>query len=295
MEFVVFLAAYVVRRKLDQANLFAADSLWRKRFASAHTVSPGREARLGRGLIIIAIPALLLGLAEIFLRSAGWSLAVHPLAFLLLLGLMGTPGLGGVLDGYTDAWRKGDVQAAWRQVSDLLPPGERYQASSPEQMHRVLSTTLIGLIFERFFVVAFWYVVAGVGGAFTARALIALRDHWPHAAARPGFGRLADWVNYLPGRLLGLTFGVAGDLAGWLKNGKSAILSRSGNNKQTLMTAANSALTGYELQPERFSELHPEDWPDFGRRSLAAIRGLLNRSMLVWICALALLVIAGVI
>lgn len=295
MEFVVFLAAYVIRRKLDQANLFATDSLWRKSFAPSHTVAPGREASLVRGLFIIAVPALLLGLSEVFLRFAGWSLVVHPLAFVLLLALMGTPGLGRVLELYTDAWRKGDIQAAWRQVCDLLPPGERYQASSPEQMHRVLSKTLVGLIFERFFVVAFWYVVAGMGGAFTARALIALRDHWPHAAARPGFGRLADALNYLPARLLGLTFGIAGDLAGWLKGGKSAILSLNGNSKQTLMAAANSALTGYELQPERFAELHPEDWPDFGDRSLAAIRGLLNRSMLVWICALALLVIAGVI
>jgi AmpE protein len=295
MEFVVFLAAYLVRRKLDNANLFSGDVLWRKSFAPAHKVAPGREARLGRGLLIIAVPVLLLGLGEFFLRDAGWSLAVHLFAFLLLLGLMGTPGLGSILDEYTKAWRRGDMQAAWHQVNDLLPPEERGAASSPEHMHRALSETLIGLIFERFFVVAFWYVIAGVGGAFTARALIALRDHWPHAAARVGFGRLANGVNYLPARLLSLTFGIAGDLAGWLKGGKSAVLSFSGENKQTLMAAANSSLTGYELDPERFSKVHADDWPDFGNRSLAAIRGLMNRSMLVWICGLALLVIAGII
>jgi len=295
MKFVVFLVVYVLRRKLDLADRLTGDVLWRKSFARAHTVSPGREASLTYGLVLIAVPAVLLVLAEVFLRSAGWSLVVHLLALVLMLSLMGTPGVGGALDAYTDAWRRGDMQAAWHQISHLLPAEERGAATSPEHMHRALSKTLIGLIFERYFVVAFWYVVGGIGGAFVARALIALRDHWPQAAARPGFGRLANGLNYLPARLLILTFGIAGDLPGWLKGGKSAVLSIGEENNQVLMTAANSALTGYELEPERFSGLHQDAWPDFGDRSLAAIRGLMNRSMLVWICLLALLVIAGVV
>jgi len=295
MEFVVFLAAYILRRKLDNANLFAADPLWRKSFSHAHSVAPGKESSLARGLVTILVPSLLLALSEIFLRQAGWYLAIHPVAFLLLLLLMGTPGLGDMLDGYSDAWRKGDMQSAWLRVSDFLPPAERGAASAPEQMHLALSKTVIGVIFERYFVIAFWYVVAGIGGAFAARALIALRDHWPHAAARAGFARLESGLNYLPSRLLGLTFGIAGDLAGWLKEWKSAVLSPGTDARRTLMTLANSALTGYELEPDRFSRVHPQDWPDFGNRSMTAIRGLMNRSMLVWICALAVLVIAGIV
>ena len=187
------------------------------------------------------------------------------------------------------------MQSAWRQVRDFLPVQERGAATSPEAMHRSLSKQLIAQIFERYFVIAFWYVIAGLAGAFLSRALIALRDHWPHAAARPGFGRWANVVNFLPARLLGVTFGIAGDLSGWLRDGKSVLLRAGATNRDALMVSASSALSGYELEPERFSSLHPESWPDFGERSLAAIRGLLNRSMLVWICLLALLVIAGVI
>lgn len=295
MEFVVFLAAYILRRKLDNANLFVADAFWRKSFSHAHSVAPGRESSPARGLVIILVPTILLVAGESLLHDAGWSLVIQPFALVLLLLLMGTPGLGSMLDAYIDAWRKGDMQSAWRQVCDFLPSTERGAASSPEQMHLALSRAVIGMIFERYFVIAFWYVVAGVGGAFAASALMALRDHWPHAAARAGYGRLANGLNYLPSRLLGLTFGIAGDLAGWLKGGKSAVLSLNSDARQTLMAVANSALTGYELEPERFARLHPQDWPDFGDRSLAAIRGLMNRSMLVWICALALLVIAGIV
>jgi len=295
MEFLVFLLVYTVRRKLDQANLLRGDALWRSSFAPAHTVRPGKESHLVKGLLTIGLPTVLLGTGEFLLRDAGWSLLVHPLGFVLLLVLMGAPGLSSMLDAYTDAWRRGDMQAAWRAVRDFLPIAERGAATSPEQMHRSLSKRLIGLIFERYFVIAFWYVVGGLAGAFVSRALIALRDHWPQAAARPGFGRLANWVNFLPARLLGLTFGIAGDLSGWLKQGQSALLTASKPNSEVLAASASSALSGYELEPERFSSMHPQSWPDFGERSLAAIRGLLNRSMLVWICLLALLVIAGVI
>ena len=38
-----------------------------------------------------------------------------------------------------------------------------------------------------------------------------------------------------------------------------------------------------------------DEWTAFGGRSLRAVRDLLNRSMLVWICILALLVISGVV
>lgn len=294
MEFLVFLAAYAVRRKLDNAGVMAGDNLWRKSFAPACQVLPGKEAGLGRGLLLITVPALLLGVAELVWRDTAWSLVIHPLGFLLLIGLMGIPGIGVALDEYTAGWRRGDMRAAWHQVQHLLPPKERGDASSPGQMHRAVAENLIALVFERYFVVAFWYVIGGLAGAFAARALVALRDHWPDVAARPGFGRLADVVNFLPAKLLILTFGIAGDLAGWLKGGKSAALSLSGKNKQMLMAGANSSLTGYELQPERFSEVHPDGWPDFGERSLAAVRGLMNRSMLVWICMLALLMIAGI-
>ena len=295
MEFVVFLAAYIVRRKLDNSNLLVADRFWRKSFSHAHSAASGKEASLVWGLVVIAVPTLLLVLCEILLRQSGWSLAVHPFAFVLLFVLMGTPGLGKMLDVYIDAWRRGDMQSAWHQVSDFLPPADRGAASSPGQMHQALSKTVIGVIFERYFVIAFWYVVAGLGGAFAARALIALRDHWPNAAARTGFGRLVNGLDYLPSRLLGLTFGIAGDLAGWLKSGRSAVLTLHSDARQTLVAAANSSLTGYGLEPERFSRLPAQDWPDLGDKSLAGIRGLMNRSMLVWICALALLVTAGVV
>ncbi len=295
MTLVLFLIAYLTRRKLDAANTWSGDPLWRAAFRSGGQTRPGKESVKWKGLLMIAVPAILLAVAERSLEDMGWRVAAWPIEIALLVLLMGAPGWRSTLDAYSRAWARGDMQAAWHHVKDSLPARERGVAASPDEMHIILSRTLIVSVFERFFLVAFWYVVGGVAAAFLARGVIALRDHWPQAAARPGFATLAEVLNWLPARLLSFTFGLAGDLAGWVGEGKRVLTGVMLKTDQVLMGAANGALTGYALDPERFSRIHPDEWANYGQRSLDAIRDLLNRSMLLWICMLALLVIAGVI
>lgn len=245
--------------------------------------------------LIVLVPALLLGLMEWYLDKLGWRMAVYPVEFVLLVLLMGAPGWRSRLEAYSEFWSRGDMQAAWHHIKDNLPARERGAAASPDEMHLSLSRVLMVNVFERFFLIAFWYLVGGIALAFLARGVIALRDHWPQASARPGFAALAEVLNWLPARLLSLTFGVAGDLAGWAAEGKRVLVDVTLKTDQVLMKAANAALTGYALDPGRFSRIHPEEWSSYGRRSLDGIRDLLNRSMLVWVCLLALLVIAGVL
>ncbi|MDX1551296.1 MAG: regulatory signaling modulator protein AmpE [Marinobacter sp.] len=295
MTLVVFLLAYLTRRKLDAANAWSGDSFWRKAFHASGGSPAGRETGKWKGLLIIGVPAVLLAVTDGYLRALGWRVATYPLEFVLLVLLMGAPGWRSTLEAYSESWARGDMQGAWHHVKDNLPARKRGAATSPDEMHLILSRTLLVNIFERFFLIAFWYVVGGPAVAFFARGVIALRDHWPQAAARPGFAVLAEVLNWLPSRLLSVTFGVAGDLAGWMNEGKRALVGIKLKTDQVLMAAANGALTGYALDPARFAQIHPDEWADYGRRSLDAIRDLLNRSMLVWICVMALLVIAGLL
>ncbi|MEC7376741.1 MAG: histidine kinase [Pseudomonadota bacterium] len=295
MELIVFLLAYSVRRRLDSLDRLQGDELWRRWFHNGRKARAGHEADIYAGLALVLLPALILGLAEYLLVVSDWRMAAYPADFLILVLLMGIPGWRQLLRAYAEAWQRGDMQAAWHHVKDRLPAAERGAALSPEAMHLSLSRALLVSVFQKFFLVAFWYVVGGVALAVLARGLVALADHWPQAAARPRFARMAEWAGWIPARLLALTFGIAGDLAGWLREmGKS--LSGVGTKAgDVLMISASGSLTGYALEPDRFSRLHPEDWTSFGGRSLAALRDLLNRSMLVWICTLALLVISGVV
>lgn len=295
MVLVVFLFAWLVRRRLDLSGTLSGDQVWRVWFHSGRSAEAGREVEIRWGLVRVIGPALLLAGLVWTASVYGWRMSLYPLEFLLLLVLMGAPGWKPLLRAYSEAWSRGDMQAAWHHIKDCLPADERGQAVSPDEMHLALSRKLMVAVFERFFLVAFWYVVGGIGLAFLARGLVALQEHWPQAAARPRYARIAGLASWIPARLLACTFGLAGDLAGWLKESRSVLFSSGLSTDQVLIRAANGALTGYALDPARFARVHPDEWTAFGGRSLKAIRDLLNRSMLVWVCGIALLVIAGVV
>ncbi|MBK1887535.1 histidine kinase [Marinobacter sp. DY40_1A1] len=295
MILVVFLIAYLVRRRLDSLNAISGDELWRRWFRQGTVVKAGRESSIGAGLFLIVVPALLAALGIYALGLYGWRLAAYPLEILVLVLLMGSPGWRQVLEPYAEAWRKGDMQAAWHFIQERLPANERGAAASPDIMHLALSKALMLAVFQRFFLIAFWYVVGGIGLAIFVRGLVALSEQWPQAGARPWYTKACEWFSWVPVRMLSITFGIAGDLSGWLRESRAAMAGVTKKASEVLMISANGSLTGYALDPARFSRIHQDEWASFGGRSLSAVRDLLSRSMLVWICALALLVIAGVV
>ncbi|SOB75915.1 AmpE protein [Marinobacter sp. LV10R510-11A] len=295
MILVVFLIAYLVRRRLDSLNTISGDELWRRWFRHGRVAKAGHESGTLNGLLLVAVPALLAALSVYVLALYGWRIAAYPLEILVLVLMMGAPGWRQSIEPYTEAWRKGDMQAAWHYIQERLPASERGAAASPEVMHLSLSRALMLAVFQRFFLIAFWYVVGGIGLAIFVRGIVALAEQWPQAAARPRYLKACEWVNWVPVRLLSITFGIAGDLSGWLRETRAGIAGITKKTPEVLMISANGSLTGYALDPARFSQIHPDEWASFGGRSLSAVRDLLNRSMLVWICVLALLVIAGVV
>lgn len=223
MILVVFLIAYAVRRRLDSLNTVSGDELWRRWFHQGSVVKAGRESNIVSGLVLVAVPALLVALCVYVLALYGWRVAAYPLEIFVLVLMMGAPGWRQAVEPYAEAWQKGDMQAAWHHIQERLPAGERGAAASPEGMHISLSKALMLAIFQRFFLIAFWYVVGGIGLAIFVRGLVALAEQWPQAAARPKYLKVCEWINWVPVRLLSVTFGIAGDLSGWLGEARAAI------------------------------------------------------------------------
>lgn len=295
MILVVFLVAYVVRRRLDSLNVISGDAIWRRWFHHGSRVKPGHESGILIGLFLVLVPALLVALSLSALASYGWRIISYPVEILVLVLLMGMPGWRTALTSYVRSWQRGDMQGAWHHIQDRLPADDRGAAASPNIMHLSLSRALMMAVFQRFFLVAFWYAVGGIGLALFVRGLVALAEQWPQAAARPRYLRACEWVNWIPVRLLSLTFGIAGDLSGWLGEARTILTGIGRKTSDVLMISANGSLTGYALDPERFFRVQPDDWASFGEQSLSAVRDLLNRSMLVWICTLAVLIISGIV
>lgn len=294
MSFILLLIAYGVRRLLDGSQEAGLDSVLRRVLARA----PGREAehesRVMVPSILLIICVALVALIDIGLSRSSWWMLTWPLDLLVLVYAMGVPGWRNPIRAYVEAWRRGDAQAAWHHVNHLIPAAERGAASNPEALHRSLARQFICVVFERYFFLIFWYVLLGPAGVVGARLTLAWRDHWPHPATRVPFARIVSGLAWVPARLLTFSFGIAGDLNGCLRQTRKKLLNPRVRSNDLLFMGANGALSSYSLDPERFASAHPDEWPDYGERSMRAVRDLLNRSMLVWICALALLAIGGV-
>ncbi|MDC0663924.1 histidine kinase [Marinobacter sp. SS21] len=295
MQLLIFLLAYFLRRQLDAAGRVDSDRLFRELFSRLATGPQQRGERISSPLLLLGGLAVALFTLDWWARARGLGVLAYPLQGLVLVALMGAPEWKGVLRAYREAWSRGDMQGAWHHIRAHLPASEQGKAASPDTMHLQLCRRFMVMVFERYFLLAFWYVIGGVGAVLFVRGLIALREHWPQAATRTRFAVGVEVAAWAPVRLLSFSFGLAGDLAGWLREGRQNLVNASVRADDVMMAAANGALTGYALDPQRFSQLHPDDWLDYGRRSLVAIRDLLNRSMLIWVCLLALLVIAGLV
>ena len=60
MSLVVFLFAYVIRRRLDRADHLAGDEVWRSWFHRWSRVEAGQEGSVWKGMMLVALPSLAL-------------------------------------------------------------------------------------------------------------------------------------------------------------------------------------------------------------------------------------------
>jgi len=124
---------------------------------------------------------------------------------------------------------------------------------------------------------------------------LAVRNHYPSAPVRERFEQWVNLLAWVPAHLASFSFGVAGDLSGWLNEQRRENRHPGEQRRAWLLRAASGALSSFALDPRQFERYHPEAWSDYGHRSLLAVRDLLNRCMLVWIALLAVLAIMGLL
>ncbi|PAV25093.1 AmpE protein [Tamilnaduibacter salinus] len=295
MTFFAILLGYLIRRGLDASGRVGSDAVFRLWFSRMPPSRAGREHRAWPGVAILLGAVLLAVLIGFAFRY--WHLSFLQWFFdaLMIALLLGRPGWKQALTGYGQAWRRGDAAQAWREVQALLPASVRGDALEPRVMHLALCRQYLVQTFEHYFMLLFWFAVLGLPGLILSRLALALRDHWPHPGGRAVFERPVTLLAWIPARVLALSFGIAGDLAGWMSDRRQNLFRFGGQVEDLLFDSANGALSSYSLDPDGYQRVHPDGWPDYGARSLQAVRDLLNRSLLVWISAFAILAILGIL
>jgi len=277
----------------------------------------GYVARTLSGLPLFLV-AVVLPTALIALLSWWLCVAVSPGALLLiyvpiLLLSFGPCNFSRDIDQYLDAARRQDNVAAREWIDRFHEPvtvsRESAALSGWTQLHREALSTIGFVVLQRYFSVLFWFFVAGPAGALFYRlaavhqeaAAIGTVDGEPVPRAAFSWRYWLDW----PGsRLLMLSWALVGHfdqaiavlkrglfrrlpLSLWLGAGLTGAL---GAPVEPLVSVTVGDEAGHTANEQNRSLVLSNDATLF--KVLTAVQPLLSRTLLLWVCASAVVALA---
>src|SRR5690554_6032901 len=288
MWFVLLLVTYVIQRRF---NLVLGRQLddWALRLQHWFKHRLPAQASEGWGLFTAAVllPVLGLGLVSFLIQDWLFGLAYLFLQLFILFLTLGSPLQKEQFNAYLEAWRAQNYEAAYRYAREI-----GYVSDEPlrdeTQLHWQVWRAFLEQTFARYFSVFFWFMALGAVGALATR----LVNHAAHSgqteSLRAVAARVDHLVQWVPSRLLALTFALVGNFVEAVRNSLNEMIDPSGASSRVLQQAAAGAL-GMRGIPEQGKV----EFQDKDAQSLLSLRDLLNRSVLVWFMVLAALVLAG--
>jgi len=239
------------------------------------------------GVIITLSGPLLL----IILIDYGLSELFFPLSYLfalaILLNSFGPVFLDQSLDAYVEALDAEDDVQARHYAGELC---HSVAAPDPEKDEQ----EIIGSIFidanERLYAVIFWFIVLGPFGAMLYRLVNSLKFKYQdvHGAYADSVRQLNHILNWPSVRLVALGNALAGNMIeameAWRVNDNSSF-----NVNETVLIASGFGALHYRPETDaKDDSLDRSYW-------IRASQGLINRTLIVWLTALGIMTIAGVL
>ena len=225
-----------------------------------------------RLLLVLLIPVAIVGVLAAVLPVGFWLV----FATLVLLYSLGRDEFAPETTAYTLACNDGawDVALvkAQKQGADVhgVPPGDW-----PLLHQRMLEATAYQG-FERLFAVIFWFLLFGPAGALLYR-LSFLYSH-----AEPTNTGAKHWLwalEWVPVRLLGVSFAITGNFVGCINHWKRHAISTTSSSASVLRETVLGALS---VDDELMQSC------DCTQREIAALKRLYTRTLWFWITCLAI-------
>ncbi len=249
-----------------------------------------RPYRPGNGvlpLLVLLGPPLLLAAFLQWLFS-GWLLGLVNLLFGVwaLLFAHGPGSVDGQLRVFAQAWREGRGDDAQAALAQLLGADAAVADGAPVSLAQVIEG-FFWQSFRRGFAPLFWFVLLGPVGAILVRLVelarqFALQQEGAESVEQ-STAALSFALDWLPARATALAMGLAGSFVHALEGWKDSRQDPDEGARGLVVKAATGALNEptYVAEPDAVDEL------------LVDARGLISRTLLVWLAVIALLSLAG--
>jgi len=211
------------------------------------------------------------------------------LQVVILLLVLGQKGFKENLENYLIAWKRGDFEAAAFKQQTLSGVNARL-LRDPVMMQNEVSKALLYHNFNRFFVITFWFMVAGPAMIIVVRVADLIAQHSSHQLRRVAVIVNAV-IEWLPARILAFTFTLTGDFKRSISGCARYFVDVTSSTPVVLGEVASRTLDSFYLNYVVDSKMDQNTLISTGVNGISGIRGLLSRSMALWLGVCAIFVI----
>ncbi|WP_430461709.1 regulatory signaling modulator protein AmpE [Thalassolituus sp. LLYu03] len=239
--------------------------------------------------LIVVLPTLLMAFAFWYLDRFLWGLISFALEILLLLYVLSHSGIERHLKEYQNDLKSGDTQGAFLCAEQYLAVPEASVSEDADNLNQQVIKALMHRWFEYFFLMVFWYMVADVAGVLLAWFSV---QYARASDCDEKAGRYLHWLEWIPARLLGLTYGLAGNFMRALPVWQSYLWQLNANSADVLFQVACSALSNNGEQRTWHSIA---EGGETAAQELQEWQQLHMRSVSVWMVMIAAATVGGIL
>ena len=302
MNFLIALLAIILLEAYSELGFVQRDNWLRRWKKSLSALGLGRQRVLGLA-VFVAVPVILLQLLLVSLAQHHLGFVSFFLELLILLYALGRGNMDAQIALFTSDLKSDELQAAFHNVGVVDTSYREGRLETAEGIKEQIFAALPYRMFERTFVVVFWFFFFGAPAALAYRLLALHGDLKLDASLDSSLdsslksslhssdderldsrreSRAVKWLwlmEWLPARLLSLTLGLVGNFSQAAGATRRLLFSRSIGTSTFLREAVFGALD----QSQASDALTPQLTSD--------VVSLLGRAMTTWLVIIAVLVI----
>tara|TARA_B100000446_G_scaffold44425_4_gene40292 strand:- start:1430 stop:2266 length:837 start_codon:yes stop_codon:yes gene_type:complete len=277
MTFVVIVIVFGLVQCWGSAQSFQRDGLYNEWLITTQAWFPSAGLRI---VAQVMVPVVVLWFGLRIVESIS-GLLLFLVAIPLLMYSLGRGEFQECLIGYCEASHRKDNEVATEYAMRMGVDTEDI-SDWPELHHQTLRRAAY-LGFDRWFTAIFWFLLLGPLGAVFYRlsALAAQADEQTDEVRELAY-RLRWLLEWPVVRLLGLSFALTGNFVGCIQGWKANLFSITDPTEEVMEKYVHGALNvnSNELVQQGVTE-----------QELDALIPLLGRSLILWLCVLAVLAI----
>lgn len=246
--------------------------------------------RTGRYMLVVFLPSIIIGASFIVIEDQMWGLPAIVLEIALLLYVLSHADFERHVEQYRRDLAEGDVQGAYRCADQYLSVPEIELSDELAKLHDQVCHTILHRWFEFFFLMLFWFLVLGVPGVLLAWFSLQYSQlvHCEEKAWRP-----LHWLSWVPARLLGLTFTLAGNFVQGVTVWQQSLWKTRTPSDVVLYKVALASLSRHEHDDSLHVMTNAEANTQEACDQLMELQRLHRRSAGIWLVIIALITIVG--